>query len=118
MRYVDGFVLPVARKDLPAYRRLARWAAKIFREHGALEVREYVGDALDTKFGVPFPRLAKTKRGEIVLFSWILFKSKAHRDTVNAKVMNDPRMADMDMAKLPFDVKRMAMGGFKLLVAG
>lgn len=118
MRYVDGFVLPVARKDLPAYRRLARQAAKIFREHGALEVREYVGDRLDVKFGLPFPKLAKVKRGETVIFSWILFKSRAHRDKVTAKVMQDKRMAGMDMRKLPFDVKRMAVGGFALLAAG
>ncbi|WP_374653842.1 DUF1428 domain-containing protein [Dongia sp.] len=115
MRYVDGFVLPVARKNLPAYRRLARQAAKIFREHGALEVREYVGDKLDVEFGLPFPKLAKVKRGETVIFSWILFKSRAHRDKVMAKVMADSRM-DMDMNKLPFDIKRMAVGGFSLLV--
>lgn len=118
MRYIEGFVLPVARKNLPAYRRLARQAAKIFREHGALEVREYAGDRLDVKMGVPFPKLAKVKRGETVVFSWILFKSRAHRDKVMAKVMEDKRMAGMDMDKLPFDVKRMAVGGFALLAAG
>lgn len=118
MRYVDGFVLPVAKRNLPAYRRLAKQAAKIFREHGALEVREYVGDQLDVKMGLPFPKLAKVKRGETVIFSWILFKSKSHRDKVMAKVMQDPRMDGMDMDKLPFDAKRMAVGGFVLLVAG
>lgn len=118
MRYIDGFVLPVAKRNLPAYRRLAKQSAKIFREHGALEVREYVGDQLDVKMGLPFPKLAKIKRGETVIFSWILFKSKAHRDKVMAKVMRDPRMDGMDMHKLPFDVKRMAVGGFALLVAG
>lgn len=118
MRYIDGFVLPVAKRNLPAYRRLAKQAAKIFREHGALEVREYVGDQLNVKMGWPFPKLAKIKRGETVIFSWILFKSKAHRDKVMAKVMQDPRMDGMDMNKLPFDVKRMAVGGFALLVAG
>jgi uncharacterized protein YbaA (DUF1428 family) len=118
MRYVDGFVLPVPKKNLPAYRRMARQAAKAFREHGALEVREYVGENLDVPFGLPFPKLAKAKRGETVIFSWILFKSRAHRDKVMAKVMKDPCMADMDMKNLPFDMKRMAVGGFSLLVAG
>ena len=118
MRYVDGFVLPVAKKNLPAYRRMARQAAKAFREHGALEVREYVGENLDVPFGLPFPRLAKAKRGETVIFSWILFKSRAHRDKVMAKVMKDPCMAGMDMKNLPFDMNRMAVGGFSLLVAG
>jgi uncharacterized protein YbaA (DUF1428 family) len=118
MRYVDGFVLPVPKKNLPAYRRMARQAAKAFREHGALEVREYVGENLDVPFGLPFPKLAKAKRGETVIFSWILFKSRAHRDKVMAKVMKDPFMADMDMKNLPFDMKRMAVGGFSLLVAG
>ena len=117
MRYVDGYVLPVRKKDLPAYRRLALKAAKIWREHGALEVRECVGENLDVKHGLPFPRLTKVKRGETVVFSWIMFKSRAHRDKVNAKVMRDPRLTGMDMKKMPFDMKRMAYGGFTLLVS-
>ena len=92
-------------------------AGKVWREHGALEYRECVGDDLQTKYGVPFPRLLKLKRGETVVFSWIVFKSRAHRDRVNAKVMKDPRLATMmDPKAMPFDVKRMVYGGFKTIV--
>jgi uncharacterized protein YbaA (DUF1428 family) len=116
MSYVDGFVLPVPEKNLEVYLRMARKAGKIWREHGALEYRECVGDDLDIKKLVPFPRLIKRKRGETVVFSWIVFKSRAHRDRVNAKVMKDPRLAKMEPKPMPFDVKRMAYGGFKVLV--
>jgi len=117
MRYVDGFVLPVPKKNLQAYRRLAQKAGKIWREHGALEFRECVGEDLDVKIGAPFPRRVKLKPGETVVFSWIGFKSRAHRDRVNAKVMKDPRLAKMcDPKNMPFDVKRMTYGGFKILV--
>ena len=117
MRYVDGFVLPVPRKSLPAYLRMARKAGRVWREHGALEYRECVGDDLNVKMGMPFPRMAKLKRNETVVFSWIVFKSRAHRDRVNAKVMKDPRLAKMmDPKAMPFDCERMAYGGFKILV--
>ena len=117
MRYVDGYVLPVSKKNLQAYCRMAENAGKIWREHGALEYRECAGDDLKVKFGVPLPRLAKAKPGETVVFSWIVFKSRAHRDRVNAKVMKDPRITGMcDSKSMPFDVKRMAYGGFKVLV--
>ena len=117
MRYVDGFVLTVPKKNLTAYRHMAQKAGKVWREHGALEYRECVGDDLNVKFGVPFPRLAKAKPGETVVFSWIVYKSRTHRDRVNAKVMKDPRMNGMCNEKsMPFDVKRMAWGGFKMLV--
>jgi uncharacterized protein YbaA (DUF1428 family) len=117
MRYVDGFLLPVPKKKLQAYRRMAQKAGKIWREHGALEFRECAGDDLKVKMGVPFPRTVKLKAGETVMFSYIVFKSRAHRDRVNAKVMKDPRLADMmDPKDMPFDVKRMAYGGFKVLV--
>jgi uncharacterized protein YbaA (DUF1428 family) len=117
MSYVDGFVLPVPKKNLAAYRRMAAKAGKVWREHGALEYRECGGDDLKVKFGLPFPKLAKVKAGETVFFSWIVYKSRAHRDAVNAKVMKDPRLAEMmDPKKMPFDVKRMAYGGFKVLV--
>ncbi|RJP69980.1 MAG: DUF1428 domain-containing protein [Candidatus Abyssobacteria bacterium SURF_17] len=117
MRYIDGFVLAVPKKNLPAYRRMAKKAGKIFREHGALEFRECVGDDLNVEMGKPFPRTLKLKRGETVMFSWVTFKSRAHRDRVNAKAMKDPRLAKMmDMKSMPFDVKRMAYGGFKTLV--
>lgn len=117
MRYVDGYVLPVPRKNLPTYGRIARKAGKIWREHGALEFRECAGDDLAVKGMVPFPRRIKLKRGETVVFSWIVFKSRAHRDRVNAKVMKDPRLAKMmDGKPMPFDAKRMLYGGFKVLV--
>lgn len=117
MQYVDGYVLPVLRRNVPVYRRLARTAGRIWREHGALAFRECVGDDLDVKMGVPFPRQVKLRRGETVVFSWIVFKSRAHRDRVNAKVFNDPRIAKMDPKAMPFDCKRMVYGGFKVLVA-
>ena len=90
---------------------------KIWREHGALEYRECVGDDLSVKFGVPFPRMIKLKPGETVIFAWVVFKSRAHRDRVNAKVMKDPRITNScDPKSMPFDVKRMVYGGFKILV--
>jgi uncharacterized protein YbaA (DUF1428 family) len=117
MRYVDGFVLPVPKRKMKAYAQMARMAGKIWREHGALEYRECAGDDLDAKFGVSFRRAVKLKPGETVVFAWIVFKSRAQRDRVNAKVMKDPRMATMmDTKSMPFDVKRMAYGGFKVLV--
>jgi uncharacterized protein YbaA (DUF1428 family) len=117
MAYVDGFVLPVPRKNLQKYRLISRRAGKIWREHGALEYRECVGDDLKTKMGLPFPRTVRSKSGETVVFSWIVYKSRTHRDSVNARVMKDPRMERMmtDDA-MPFDVKRMAYGGFKVIV--
>jgi uncharacterized protein YbaA (DUF1428 family) len=118
MRYADGFVLAVPKKKLQAYRRMARKASRIWREHGALDYKECVGDDLGVKMGVPFPRLAKVKNGETVVFAWISYKSRAHRDRVNAKVMKDPRVAKMcDPNDMPFDMKRMTYGGFKVLVA-
>jgi uncharacterized protein YbaA (DUF1428 family) len=117
MRYVDGFVLPVPRKKLKEYRRIAQKAGRVWRDHGALEYLECVGDDLKTKMGVPFPRMAKAKSGETVVLSWIVYKSRGHRDRVIAKVMKDPRMATMmDPKSMPFDVKRMAYGGFKTLI--
>jgi uncharacterized protein YbaA (DUF1428 family) len=116
MPYVDGFVLAVPKRKVPTYRRIARRAGRIFRDYGALEYRECVGDDLKTGMGVPFPRLAKAKPGETVCFSWIVYRSRAHRDRVNAKVMKDPRMAKMMTLPMPFDLKRMAYGGFKVLV--
>ena len=117
MRYVDGYVLPVPRKKLEAYRRMAEKGARIWRKHGALEYRECVGEDLKPKWGMPFPRAVRAKRGETVVFSWIVFKSRAHRDRVNAKVMKDPQIEElMDSASMPFDAKRMVYGGFKVLV--
>ncbi len=116
-RYVDGYVLPVPKKSLEAYRRMAQKAGKIWREHGALEYRECVGENLKVKWGVLFPRMVRAKPGETVVFSWIVFKSRAHRDRVNEKVMKDPRLAKMmDPKSMPFDAKRMVYGGFEVLV--
>ena len=117
MRYVDGYVLPVPKKNLETYRRIAQKAGSIWKEHGALEYRECVGDDLNVKWGVSFARTIKLKAGETVIFSWIVFKSRAHRDRVNTKVMKDPRLAKMmDPKAMPFDTKRMVYGGFKILV--
>ncbi|CAN5484682.1 DUF1428 family protein [soil metagenome] len=117
MQYVDGYVLPVPTRNLSAYRRMSQKAARIWREHGALEFRETAGDDLENPYGTSFPDLVKPKRGETVVFSWIVFKSRAHRDAVNRKVMSDPRLAEMmEMKKMPFDPKRMAWGGFKTMI--
>ena len=116
MSYVDGFVLLVPKKNRAAYLRMARQAGKVWRSHGALDYKECVGDDLNVKFGVSFPRTIKLKAGETLVFSWIVYKSRAHRDRVNAKVMKDPRLAKMDMKSMPFDMKRMVYGGFKILV--
>jgi uncharacterized protein YbaA (DUF1428 family) len=116
MPYVDGFVIPIPRKNLAAYRRMAMKAGKVWREYGALEYFECVGDDLKVKWGLPFPKLAKLKRGETVVFSWITYKSRKHRDAVNAKVMRDPRIAKMMVKPNPFDMKRMTYGGFKTIV--
>jgi uncharacterized protein YbaA (DUF1428 family) len=117
MPYVDGFLLPVPQKNVKLYRRIAQLAGKIWRQHGALEFRECVGDDLKPKMGMPFSRAVRQKPSETVVFSWIVFKSRTHRDRVNAKVMKDPRMAKMmEKGPMPFDEKRMAYGGFKVLV--
>jgi uncharacterized protein YbaA (DUF1428 family) len=116
-KYVDGYVIPVPKKNLRAYRLMAQKAGKVWRDHGALEFRECVGDDLKTKMVAAFPRTVRLKRGETVLFSWIVFKSRADRDRVNARVMKDPRLAKMmDPKAMPFDSKRMVYGGFKVIV--
>ena len=114
--YVDGFLLPVPKRKIALYRQISRRAGKIWRQHGALEYRECIGDDLNVKMGVPFPRTIKTRPGETVVFSWIVYKSRAHRDRVNAKVMNDPRMKMEDAKAMPFDVKRMCYGGFSVII--
>ncbi|MBC7852958.1 MAG: DUF1428 domain-containing protein [Pirellulaceae bacterium] len=117
MSYVDGFVLAVPKKNLKAYTKMASAAGKIWIEHGALEYRECAGDDLDVKMGVSFSKMTKVKPGETVVFAWIVYKSRAHRDKVNAKVMKDPRMGQMMEGKeMPFDMKRMSYGGFTTLV--
>ena len=117
MRYVDGFVLPVPEENLKLYRRIAQKAGKIWKEHGALQYIEAVGDDLDNNWGVAFPKAVKLKPGEVPLFSFIVYKSRADRDKVNAKVMSDPRLKKMmDGGPMPFEVKRMVYGGFKVMV--
>jgi uncharacterized protein YbaA (DUF1428 family) len=114
--YVDGFVLAVPKKNLAVYKKMATLGSKVWREHGALAYRECVGDDLDVKGVRPFAKTVSAKAGETIVFAWITYKSRAHRDQVNAKVMKDPRMKAP--AKPPFDIKRMAYGGFKVLVEG
>lgn len=117
MRYVDGFVVPVPRKRLAEYRRMAQKAGRIWREHGALEFVETVADDVKPGKLTSFPQSVRLKSGEAVVFSYIVFKSRAHRDRVNAKVFKDPRMAAMGEPKdMPFDARRMIWGGFKVLV--
>lgn len=116
--YVDGFVIPVPKDKVKFYTAMAKKAAKIFREHGALEVRECIVEDVNVKCGLPFPKLAKLKKNETVFFSWITYKSRAHRDKVNAKTMADPRLHKLcDPKNPPFDFKRMAYGGFEAVVA-
>ncbi len=117
MAYVDGFIVPVPKKKLDDYRRIARLAGKVWRDHGALDYKECVAD--DVKMGkwTSFPRSVKRKPSETVVFSWISYKSRAHRDKVNAKVMKDKRIAKMMNPKaMPFDARRMIYGGFKVIV--
>lgn len=117
--YVDGYILPVPKKKLDAYRSMAKRAGKIWKKHGALEYFECVGDDLGSKFsGIKFPRTVRAKTGESVIFSFVVFKSRAHRDRVNARVMKDPDIADPAMKDkpMPFDMKRMVYGGFRAIV--
>lgn len=117
MSYVDGFLLPVPKKNVAAYRKMAALGKKLWMKHGAVAYFECVGDDLKPKFGLPFPKLMKLKPGETAFFSFIVYKSRAHRDAVNKKVMSDPFMQGPP-PNMPFDVKRMAYGGFKTLVEG
>jgi uncharacterized protein YbaA (DUF1428 family) len=117
MSYVDGYVLSVPKKNVAAYRKMASLAGKIWREHGALDYKECVGDDLDISFGVSFKKIMKPKPGETIVFAFIVFKSRKHRDKVNAAVMKDPRLGKgMDEKNMPFDHKRMVWGGFNVIV--
>src|SRR6188508_1317543 len=119
MSYVDGFVVPVPKKSMKAYLGMARKAGKVWKDHGAIDYCECIADDVKVGKWTSFPRSVKLKRGETVVFSYIMYKSRAHRDRVNAKVMKDPRMTSiMDPKALPFDGKRMIFGGFKVLVEG
>src|SRR5262245_54386006 len=115
MAYVDGFVVPVPKKKVEAYRRLARKAGKVWREHGALDFKECLADDVNVGKLTSFPRSVKLRANETVMFSWITYKSRAHRDRVNAKVMQDKRITGMDPKNMPFDGK-MIYGGFKVIV--
>lgn len=117
MRYVDGFLIPVPEQNLKAYRSIAQKAGKIWKEHGALEYVEAVGDDLENTMGASFSKAVKLKPGEIALFSFIVYKSRADRDKVNAKVIADPRLKKMmENSSMPFEIKRMVYGGFKTIV--
>jgi uncharacterized protein YbaA (DUF1428 family) len=116
-RYVDGYVVPVPKKKMEAYRRMAQTAGKVWREHGALEYIECVADDVKPGKRTSFPRSVKLKPGETVIFAYVVYKSRAQRDSVNAKVMKDPRLKGMmDPKAMPFDAKRMFYGGFKVIV--
>jgi uncharacterized protein YbaA (DUF1428 family) len=114
-KYVDGFVVAVPKNKLDEYRKIARKAGKLWREHGALEYIECVAEDVSKGKLTSFPRAVQAKRGETVAFSWITYRSRAHRDKVNEKVMADPRL-QMDGAEMPFDLKRMIYGGFEVIV--
>lgn len=115
MRYVDGFVIPIPKKNLKAYLSMARLGKRIWLKHGALDYQECVSDDVRSPFGLPFPKGIRARKGEAVLFSYIVFRSKAHRNAVNAKVMRDPAMS-ASLPRMPFDAKRMIYGGFRVLV--
>ncbi len=117
MAYVDGFVIPVPKKNLQAYRRMAILAGKVWRDHGALDYKECIADDVKVGKRTSFPRSVKLKKTEVVVFSYIVYKSRKHRDAVLAKVMKDPRLAKMmDPKSMPFDGKRLIYGGFKVMV--
>lgn len=125
MKYVDGFVIVIPEENLPAYREMAREGARLWMKHGAREYYECVGEDLSPETGMPptgitFPKMAKAKAGETVVFSFIVFDSRAHRDAVNAKVMADPAMTDPAWKDkpMPFDTRKMAYGGFSVLIEG
>ena len=118
MPYVDGFLIPIKKKNINAYRKMAKEGGRIWRKYGALDYKECVGDDLKNTFGLSFTKIAKLKPGETVVFSYIVCKSRKHRDAVNKKVMADPSMSPEMMEKMvmPFDVKRMGYGGFEVMV--
>ena len=117
MPYVDGYVIALPKKNLKAYVRLARWGERVWRKHGALDYKECIGDDLASHCGTPFPKALKLKRGETVVFAYVLYKSRAHRDRVNAKVLKEMMAAAMP-PEMPFDMKKMLFGGFRVAVGG
>lgn len=115
-QYVDGYVIPIKKKNVKSYQKMASIGRKVWMEHGALDYYECVGDDLNTPYGIPFKKLNKLKPDETVVFAFIVYKSKAHRDRVNKKVHQDPRMQPEKFTEMPFDMKRFTAGGFKVLV--
>jgi len=115
MKYVDGYVFAVPKKNLKAYARMARKGEKLWRKHGALDYKECIGDDLKPKWGALFPRMTRLKPGETVVFSYIVFRSRVHRDRVNAKVMKEISSTAGQSMEMPFDMKRMAYGGFRVI---
>lgn len=115
-KYVDGFVIVVPKKNIEAYKKISKRAGKIWLEYGALEYRECVSDDVNVDFGLPFPKLVHAKKNEVVLFSWIVYKSKGHRNRVNKKVMADERLNKDCADSMPFDIKKMSYGGFEMIV--
>jgi uncharacterized protein YbaA (DUF1428 family) len=116
MKYVDGFVVPVPKKNVQAYRAMAKKAGKIWMEYGAIEYIECIADDVKPGKRTSFPQSVKLKPDEVVVFSYIVYKSRTQRDRINKKVMADPRITAMDPKTMPFDAKRMFFGGFKTLV--
>ena len=117
MSYVDGFVVPVPKRKVSDYLKMAKLASKVWRDHGALEYHECVADDVKKGKVTSFPQSVKAKPNETIVFAWIVYKSRTHRDSVNKKVMKDPRLAKMmDPKAMPFDAKRMFWGGFKTIV--
>ncbi|MBS1970305.1 MAG: DUF1428 domain-containing protein [Bdellovibrionales bacterium] len=114
-KYIDGFVIPIKKKNLKIYKKMAAIGCKVWMDHGALDYYESVGDDLKTPWGVTFPKMCKLKSDETVIFAFVVYKSKAHRNQVNKKVHADPRM-QMEGVEMPFDIKRFAVGGFTVLV--
>ena len=116
MKYVDGYVFAIPKKNIKAYLRMARTGYKLWKKYGALDYKECIGDDLNPKWGALFPRMTRMKRGETVVFSYVVFKSRAHRDRVNAKVMKAIAAMGEQSMEMPFDMKRLAYGGFKVVV--
>jgi uncharacterized protein YbaA (DUF1428 family) len=118
MKYVDGYVIAIPKKNIKAYARMARMGEKLWRKHGALDYTECIGDDLKPRWGALFPKMTGLKRGETVVFSYVVFRSRAHRDRVNAKVMKEFSGTAGQSMDMPFDMKRVAYGGFRVIVGG
>ena len=115
-KYIDGYLLPVPKKNIAAYKKLAKVASKVWRDHGALDYRECVGEDFNAFCGIGFPKQLKLRKDETLIFAYIVFRSRAHRDRVNRKAMSDPRLAAFATQKMPFDVDRMLYAGFSTIV--